>query len=309
MAKYLAFSYSDSLPLRIYDQLPSPLRISGENDPEILLILRLLSGNAKLTHNYSKTTVKSRTNYFSGNFAPFQNWKKEFPQLISEDTSVGDISTFINCTKYANRSFYSNILAEISHFILHEKRGSHTSAFIYVYRILEKISYAFPLIYASKTQDFLRSFNQLKDLMTGSGEKKELGFFKTFVKTINKDDSITDTSIDVKIDATYSDVQKQMFKAVREVIDDSVIHGDTTEFEKLSIKYCDMGGFIISVRNRFFHNLNGGAENIESNKIVDSDELFRFINAASMHWLSMVFLQVTHHSLSEFQRHRQDAAL
>lgn len=70
-----------------------------------------------------------------------------------------------------------------------------------------------------------------------------------------------------------------------------------------------MGSFIITLRNRFFHNLNGGAKNIESNNIVDSDELFSFINPMAMHWIAMVFLQVTSYSLSEFQKHRQHAVI
>lgn len=65
-----------------------------------------------------------------------------------------------------------------------------------------------------------------------------------------------------------------------------------------------MGSFIINVRNRFFHNLNSSANNIESNRIVDSDEFFSFINPMAMHWVSMVFLEITTHSLSEFQSRR-----
>ena len=100
-----------------------------------------------------------------------------------------------------------------------------------------------------------------------------------------------------------------MFKSLKEVIDSTIIHEDSTEYYMLAIKYKDMGSFIISLRNRFFHNLNGGAKNIQSDKIVDSDELFSFINPMAMHWIAMVFLQVTAYSLSEFQKHRQHAVI
>jgi hypothetical protein len=309
MPRYTTFSYSDNLPQRTFAQLPDNLKISGSRDPEILLILRLLSGSAELTHNFSNKQIKSRTNYFSSNFTAFLNWKRDFPKLFSEDVTAEDISIFIGNTKYINKAFYFGVLSELSHFILHDKKGAHTSAFIYLYRILEKISYAFPLIYSSKSQDFLKSFTQLKELMVGDNEKKELGFFKTFVKTLYKDDSISDTSIDIHINVTNTDVKEQMFKSLKEVSGDSILHEDTTEFNKLSIKYCEMGSFIINVRNRFFHNLNGGKSNIESNKIVDSDELFSFINPIAMYWLSMVFLEVTAYSLSEFQSHRRTASV
>jgi hypothetical protein len=309
MALYVAFSYSDKLPQRVYAQLPQHLRLTGDRDSELLLILRLLSGNVKLVHNYSGSVIKSRVNYFSGDLVQVDNWKREFPVLFSEDTTAEDLSLFIQNTKYVNHSFYSAILAEISQFILHASRGSHTSAFIYVYRILEKVSYAFPLIYASKTQDFLKSFGLLKNLMVGDAEKKELGFFKSFINMLYKDDSISDTSIDIKINSHEPLVREQMYKSLKEVIDNSIIHEDSIEYDMLAIKYTDMGSFIINVRNRFFHNLNGGAKNIESEKIVDSDELFGFINPMAMHWIAMVLLEITSYSLSEFQKHRRHAAV
>jgi hypothetical protein len=309
MPGYVAFSYLDKLSQRVHSQLPQHLKLTGERDSELLLILRLLSGNVELTHNYSNSVMNSRVNYFSGDLVRANNWKREFPVLFSEDTTAEDLSIFIQNTKYVNRSFYSAILAEISQFILHTKRGSHTSAFIFLYRILEKISYAFPLIYASKTQDFLRSFGHLKELMVGDKEKKELGFFKAFIGMLYENDSISDTSIDIKLNSNEPQVREQMYKSLKEVIDNSIIHEDSNEYDVLAIKYTDMGSFIINIRNRFFHNLNGGAKNIESDKVVDTDELFSFINPMAMHWISMVFLQVTAYSLSEFQNHRRHATV
>lgn len=304
MATYQTFSYFENLPIRTLSQLPNSLKIVGTSDPEILLIMRLLSGNVELTHNYSNNRVKSRTNYFSSDLIAFTNWNREFPSLISEDVTSADISTFIDENKYVNRSFYSKVLSEVSQFLLHKKKGSHTSAFIYIYRILEKISYAFPLIYASKSQDFLSSFNQLKNMMVGDKEKKELGFFKIFIEMLYENDSISSTSIDININANDIDVQRQMYKVLKEVSGNEITHEDSVEFHKFSVKFCEMGSFIINVRNRFFHNLNSSANNIESNRIVDSDEFFSFINPMAMHWVSMVFLEITTHSLSEFQSRR-----
>jgi hypothetical protein len=308
MALYETFLYSENLPQRILTQLPDKLKISGDKDPALLLILRLLSGNVELKHNFSNKKVKSRVNYFSSDLSSFNNWKIEFPNLFSEDVKASDISIFINNTKYKNKVFYSGILSELSQFILHEKNRSHTSAFIYIYRILEKISYAFPLIYASKADDFRNSYQNLQLLMGGekSKDKGELAFFKTFIINLYQGDSIQDTSVDININVSNSDVQKQMFQSLRLILSDSMVHSDSIEFNKLSINFCEMGSFIVTVRNRFFHNKNGGHKNLDSNFIVDSDKLFSFINPMAIHWLAMVFLQITTYSLSEFQSYRQD---
>ncbi|HDZ09188.1 hypothetical protein [Pseudohongiella sp.] len=309
MADYLTFSYSDNLPSRIKERIPEFLKIKESRNPELLLILRLLSGNVILTHNYSDTIIKSRKNYFHSDLSRFRNWGRDFPRLLSEDTTAEDLAIFINNTKFTNNKFYEAILSEISHFLLQERKASHTSAFIFLYRILEKVSYAFPLIYASKTQDFMRSFNQLRNLMTGDSEKKELGFFKKFAVTLYEGDSIAQTSVDIKFDVANDLVRQQMFRSVKEAIDLGILHEDTTEFEKISINYCDMGSFIIHIRNRFFHNQSIVPNNIKSNRIVDSDTFFSFINPVAMYWLSLVLLQIMSFSLSEFQLHRRNAVV
>lgn len=143
--------------------------------------------------------------------------------------------------------------------------------------------------------------------MIGDKEKKELGFFKVFIKMLYKNNSISETSVDIYINANDAQVKEQMYKILKDVSGASILHEDSAEFDKISIKYCEMGSFLINVRNRFFHNLNGGSKNIESNKVVDSDELFSFINPMAMYWVSMVFLEITTYSLSEFQSHRANA--
>lgn len=100
-----------------------------------------------------------------------------------------------------------------------------------------------------------------------------------------------------------------MFKEVKSVIESKIIHGDTVEPDKLSIKYLEMGSFIITLRNRFFHYLNGGAKNIDSSEIVDSDKLFSIVNPVSMYWLAMIFLGILTHGLNEHQNHLRSAGI
>lgn len=212
MERYTAFSYEDNLQKRYLERLPDSLKIRGERDSDTLLILRILSGNAKVIHNYTNSEIKSRVNYFSSDFEKFGNWKNELPILISEDIKSDDLSKYIESTKYLNRKFYSSILSELSQFLYHENKGSHTTAFLFIYRILEKISYAFPLIYTSKAQDFHRSFESLKKMMKGDDSKGELGFFKTFVSTLYDGDSISETSIDISFQISDEVVKKRCLR-------------------------------------------------------------------------------------------------
>jgi hypothetical protein len=304
MTIFVAFTYEEVLTENGKRNL-RPNLLVDENSSWLLIIIRLLSGSIKLTNNYSNTEVLCRKNYFTNDLKSFgQDWGKMFPKLIAETLTSNDLSDFINVNKHTNKIFYQNILSEISHFTYESKKGSHTAAFIYIYRLLEKIAYAIPLIYTSRTQDFIQSFNQLKELMTSNSEKKELGFFKKFIEVLYKDDPILITSVDMVTYDGNTDIQKQIFKVLKNTIDESIIHEDTVDPVKLSVKYDDMGSFIISIRNRFFHNMNDHVKNIQSKDVPDSDLIFMAINDRALQWISNIFLEVLSHSLSEHLRIR-----
>ncbi len=303
MATYKSFSFYEGLTTKGQENIPTSLIINDQS-PEILLIIRLLSGSIKLKHNYSDTTITCNTNYFSSDLKNYgQKWKKKFPELISEDIELTDIGNYIHANRYLNKAFYKQVLYEICHCFYSSKKKSDTTSFIFVYRLLEKIAFAFPLIYASKTQDFIKSFNDLKKLMTDDTEKKELGFFKRFVTELYKNDAIFNTSIDIPFtNLENTEIKEQLFNEIKRVLDPKIIHDNTIELDQLSIKFQDMGSFIITIRNRFFHNMNGGADNIKSEKIVDSDELFHLINNLALQWIATIFLGIFSHSISEFEK-------
>ncbi|WP_330110591.1 hypothetical protein [Methylophaga thalassica] len=300
MPNFEAYSYEELLTENGKRNLHEELLIQN-NSSALLVLIRLLSGSVKIVHEYTNTEINQRKNYFSSDYKSFgQSWGAKFPKLISEDISSNDIAMYIKANKYTNKIFYTNILTEVSHFLYASKKGSHTSAFIHVYRLLEKISYALPLIYASKTDDFVSSFNQLKRFMSGGDNKEELGFFKKFVESLFEGEPLTSTSLDISIRADNPCVQENFFNEMKRVLHERIIHPDTQEPTKLSINFTDFGSFIITIRNRFFHNMNKRADNINTQKVVDSDAFFKNVNDISMYWISQVLLLILSHLISNF---------
>ena len=60
-AKY-PFKYSETLGTPALRRLPERLHIKGAGDPELLLIVRLLSGAARFEHIKSDKTIKQNEN-------------------------------------------------------------------------------------------------------------------------------------------------------------------------------------------------------------------------------------------------------
>jgi hypothetical protein len=297
------FKYKDNFSESDLENLPEDLHIRGERDSELLLIIRLLSGAIDIEYSAREKTVKQRKNYFVSDLKDYKKrWGSKFPLLLGENVTSRDLASFVRANKFRNRDFYKGVLAELSHFCFYEKSKSHTTAFVYLYRLLENISYCFPLIYVSKTNDFKRSYSFLRALMAGNKDKGELGFFRTFVDKLYESDPIKETSIDLQIAIDDESLQKSIFSSLKNICEDRIISENTEEPRQLSIKYCDMGGFLITVRNRFFHYLNDRSQNLEGRNIFDSDLMFSFVNDQGMQWIATVFLGITSYNLSEFQR-------
>ena len=79
-----------------------------------------------------------------------------------------------------------------------------------------------------------------------------------------------------------------------------MISDSTVEPQTLSIKYTEVGSFFILIRNRFFHFMNGGANNIETSRLSDIDLLFGLLNKSFLYWLSTLLLAVVSHNALEF---------
>jgi hypothetical protein len=305
MSNSQIFTYSEGLTARGQLRVPEPL-IVDDQASEQAIMLRLFSGSLKVRHEYSESEFSQRFNYFSSDRRSFgQTWASKFPRLVSPETSAQDIADYIQFSRYANKAFYKSVLIELAHFLYMKNRKSHTSAFIYLYRLLEKISYAFPMIYASKTTDFMKTFSTLKDLMGGDSGKGELGFFQKFVEELYREDPIAETSVDIALAVGDENAQRNMYNELFKICPNDFIHEDTESPSKLSINYCHMGSFIITLRNRFFHNLSGGLKNIKSSNVVDSDLLFEQVNDEAMSWVANTYLMIFTYGLAEFQRMRK----
>ena len=303
MPSTFPFEYSDSFTTNTLLRTEEQLKITGNNDPEILLIARLLSGSIKLTHVATSKKILQKENYFSSDFRGYsQNWSRDFMPLLADNYSAEQFSFYIDSTRHKNRKFYKNILSELSYFFFYQKKEIHSNAFVFLYRALEHASYAFPLIYVSKTDEFSKTYSFLKELMRGNKEAGELGFFKRFIKTVYNDDPIYESSVDFPILLDTESDQNKAFNILKGLCKENMLADSTESPRVLSIKYTEVGSFIITIRNRFFHYMNGGANNIESSNIADIDRLFSLINKKCMYWFATVFLAVMSHNVLEFEK-------
>ena len=214
------------------------------------------------------------------------------PKYISETYTLEDLSRVLSdrATIHRNKDFFKSLNYEFSNFYYFTHINSHTVAFLHLYRILEFVSYSFPLMYAVSTKDFNKSFNELKSLFSGDKDQGELNVFKKFINNIvSAEKDYKKLTIDIFITSELPEYNERIYKTIlricsREIFDES----KSVENSKLSIKFPEFSSFIITLRNRFFHLKNSQDSNMHSIDIVDSDYFFSLINKKCAYFLSLI---------------------
>ncbi len=252
------------------------------------LLIRLLLGTATVSRG---GTRRKQTIDYSSLPAITQS---KTPAIAIKDflTSYsigGSVARLIKITRGDNREFYKEILSEFLNFQIQTLRGSSTNAFVFLYRILERISYSVPLLYTSTQSDFRGSFRDLKAILNADIDG-ELGLFKKF---LGKGRFIDPLKLQVAQRISFSTVSGNGLnyytltcKRYKNFIsEDQATH-------EVEIKFSDIPDFLITIRNRFFHSRIGdGKENITTIEMPDSDEYFEKINPIIASFLAIVTLQ------------------
>lgn len=252
------------------------------------LLVRLITGTASVSNGRQK--AKQTIDFSTLPSSPQVNApSKALPDFLLAYSVGGDQKRFIKVTSADNRKFYQDLLAEFGSYFIHSQRGSHTAAFVFLYRILEKISFSVPLLYCSTQRDYVGTFNELKALFD-SKVKGELGLFKKF---LNQGRFIDQVKLDVEYTINFESEQgheNSYFKLATKHCD---AYSDIDEgAHQLKLPFRKVPELLITLRNRFFHSLVGeDKHNIRLEEILHPDEFFSNVNPIFCSFLSIVALQ------------------
>lgn len=212
--------------------------------PAILLIL-LLRGSFDIKKHQNLKPIKQNIDY---------------SVLGMHKDNYTEISKFIqnidnNFDFSSNYEFYKTIFLEYIACLYANKKKHGIVSLIHIYRILERISYTLPLLYAKNSNDYKGTYNYFKNFFNNSDRNMgELSFLK---KAIN---SILDVT-EKRFMFSY-ELNMDEGKALRDCLiniknfDKNILeYNDRCVNFNLSIE--DSIVFLINIRNSFFHALSG----------------------------------------------------
>lgn len=152
-------------------------------DSIAIYLLSLLKG-------YTEYVIDNRNIEQKINYSIYQykrNNKSTSQNFIHLLTAITDKKTI-----FENSEFYTSVTVEFLQCFYYKKQHNGIASFMHIYRILERISYALPLIYAKSTKDFSKTYESLKKFFSNSDSHTgELSFFKKSLKYILDDIEVT----------------------------------------------------------------------------------------------------------------------
>lgn len=280
----------------------SPFYIS-QDTREFAMIFRVISGSCQITNLNTEESAVLDVNYFFSDLRLNTAGDLDFLENLDEGIGLADYEVQIRNTAFKNRKFYKGFLAELASCIYHESSERHTAAFVHLYRAYEHLSYAFPMIYASRTEDYIGTFENLRKWLSTSnddGNVGELKFHKHFIATLFKELPELQTTIDIEIN-TKQEFRESIFKALAEKVacwNSSAKYSPGTQFpDRLAIPFLEHHSFLVNLRNRFFHYSNARSDNLGLDDIVEADLLFSFVNKVSLNYIATIFHGIVKHQM------------
>ncbi|MES2662965.1 MAG: hypothetical protein V4629_06655 [Pseudomonadota bacterium] len=264
------------------------LKIDSNSSEEAALV-RLLIGSVSFSHISSNKNIPQRINH-SIYGLPKNNKINELTikkKLSKIDISHSALDHYLR-KSLKQREFYKTLLLETLHYFHRRRRNEECMAFLHLYRFLERVSFSFPLAYASASKDYLGAFDSLKEFLGDS--KTELPFFNRFAESIFED-VILDNATEFSFPALSIDEQrKAVFCLDKCLFSKENIESKTGQ--SIRIKNRGMLDLIIGVRNRFFHQNSSHKHNLTLIDIPMPDLFFQAINEKMFAWLALIYFEV-----------------
>lgn len=288
------FDFREAISNNYISALPSDFNISSTTTYDILL-LRILTGNVKIYSKKLNKEINLEKNYFS---FPFESVNRKSTKQLREFLNPFSFDQYIKFSKKyypRNLNFYNNLLQEITFYFYYSNEGQHQAAFVNLYRILEYISYSFPLIHSSNFGNYIGTFEAFRKYFTDTNS--EITFLDRFIENLFRGTVYLSLSTDFQFTHTDSIIANNCFDAFQRLHSGTWLLSNKAT-QSLSIENKHVISLFKNTRNRYFHfAIGSGQKNIRNTDLKDPDFFFEKINSKFLNWICFVYGTVIIESL------------
>ena len=259
-----------------------------------ITILKLIVGEIVVEKEEHEKKTKPR------NFSvlPFEETNEneviranKYISIFTEEENYTDYETIRNflLANRENNNIVKPILIELSNCLIKYDNEMFTSSFLHIYRCVENMTYIFPHIYAKCFNSYKGTYDALKDFFNQDKSEKELKMYKIL------SDKLFDGSLLVSssFEFDYGFLDDNDFETIKKIFSNEYF-GFQFEYydKKVKIDFSNMFNFIITLRNRCFHMLEGTTSKYIKIDDLDFDTLFKGIVLEIVNWFSIVYVKL-----------------
>ncbi|MDT8873508.1 hypothetical protein RAA17_26220 [Komagataeibacter rhaeticus] len=273
-----------------------------EQSPDVVRLLRMLSGSATLVvraedasddiYELSENYIRPDHNISAANLSEVLDY------IFDEVPSPQDLETIFAAMRGQNRGFYKDMREELSLCLLLVAQSRNTEAFLLLYRILERMSAACPLIYASRQRDFRSAHEFLSGIFSDDKLPGELGILQKFLKNYaTENNDFSDLSLEIPIPnwGAFATEFAHQWKNI--ICREASFATLDDENGVISCPYKKVASLIVTIRNRTFHNLSGRS-NVNLYKLGGPDMIFSLVMPYFLTWMAYVFVDFARWQIS-----------
>lgn len=279
------------------EKVVGPAYPFGVNDKGVPLFecIRLIYGTIDIENKLSGKSLSFRRCFVINKSNKLgKNWLKFIIRnIFEEDLNLDDASSFLKKGSNDNKEFWEELKSELCLCLAARQQRLYTECFLYLYRIIELISIALPLVYASSQPDYRKALEFIKSLSVSSRDG-DLSIFKNFVKKAEQSGGYNNIQIDFPFlidDAPWRIEAKLQIESMIN-LERGLSCTFNDEGSVLLVKFSEMPLFFASCRNRLFHNSNSG-ENFRLDGLNGASELCRMLVDPTIYWFSLILIEVT----------------
>ena len=275
--------------------VPAPFGLGGSGVPSFEC-LRLLAGALDLEHSSTGGRTKLRYCFLTqkNRHVASRAVSKIIETVFDNALDRSDVERFLRKSSGENRIFWEELRAELSFCLFARKKNQSIEAFLHLYRILELISVALPLVYASSISDFRKAVVFIKSLSKNDRDQ-DLAILKYFSEEISKSSGMYSQ---LEVDFPFKGMEKGAAKSLvdqlnRYIFFDGKIKNSFYPMpeEGVRVNFDSVPSFIVMCRNRLFHNAMTN-ENFKLDPLRGAGGLCSVLVDPALYWLGIIFSEI-----------------
>ena len=274
-----------------YPELEIPAELGFSNEGSLVhQSLRILTGSAVVNDVWAGKIYKLGDSELR--LPPIRKHEtaRIIGSILSSEVSEDDYMRFVLSVSRQNHAFFVKLRNELILCLIAKKDRRFTESFLYLYRIIEYISTAFPILWASMQSDFSNGYVFLRSLI----ENERDGELKILVQSIPhlaRRGNLSDLMFSFRCFNVHNEYVSILRNELRNCISVKGVdweHDDDVIFEA---NFCQIPSLLVSVRNRTFH-YQTSKNNVDLARIGGAEKLMEFLLPEFTYWFSLVYVEI-----------------